>query len=121
MDLVQLSSKAKDLCVDLSWLSFEDLFLAEDTDGVDLCEGDHFLLRSVVVNSIEVRVWEDAELPICPFPAQLNPILIKVIGILAEDINSLRNFHLSTHQHVETVRLLPLTIHHLILFHLNKC
>lgn len=120
MDFVQLSSETEDFCVDLSWLSIEDLFLAEDADRVYLCKGDHFLLRSVVVNPIKVGIWEDAELPIRPFPTQLNSILIKIIRVLAKDINSLRNFHLSTDQHVETVRLLTLTIHHLILLHLNK-
>lgn len=120
MDLVKLCSETKDLCVHLSWLSFEDLFLTEYADWVYLCKGDHFLFRSVVINSVEVGVWKDAELPIGSFLAQLNPILIKVIRILTKDINSFRNFHLSANQHVKTVRFLTLAVHHLILFHLNK-
>lgn len=58
--LVELRSEAQNLCVHLSRLPLDDLLFSEDADRVDLCEGDHFLLRSVVVNSMEVCVWKNA-------------------------------------------------------------
>ena len=115
-----MRSETQDFSVDLPRLSFDHLLLAEDANGVDLREGDHLLLRSVVVDSVEVCVGKYSELPVRPFPAQLNPILIEVVGVLAEDVNSLGYFHFSTNQHVKTLGLLTFPIHHLVLLHLHE-